>query len=308
MSVLAFGLYQVDWKLAPATTVGTALNWAHQRLREAEIDTAYLDAQVLLAHVLGVGRSWVFAHHEVTLEPVQADRFTDLIARRIEHEPVAYLVGSKEFYGLELVVDRRVLIPRPETEMLVDEVLREIEAHRTADDGEDAAPVLVADVGTGSAAIALALAVNAEHARVYALDISRSALAVARQNVRCHDRRNQVKLLRGDLLDPLPEPVDIIVANLPYIAQADYQTLDATVRNYEPRLALESGPDGLDAIARLLRHAPGKLKPDGKIYLEIGYRQGPAVQQLAHNILPHARAVDVHQDYQGHDRMVAIAT
>lgn len=307
MSVLAFGWYQVDWKLAPATTVGTALNWAHQRLREAEIDTAYLDAQVLLAHVLEQSRAWLFAHHETTLEAAQAGRFTDLIARRVEHEPIAYLIGSKEFYGLELSVDRRVLIPRPETEMLVDEVLRDIEAG--AGDGADGADavVTVADIGTGSAAIALAIAVNSERARVYAVDISRNALAVARRNVLRHDRRKQVKLLRGDLLDPLPEPVDIIVANLPYIARAEFESLDATVRDYEPRLALESGPEGLDAIARLLRHAPSHLKPDGKIYLEIGYRQGAAVKQLARNILPHARAVHVHRDYQGHERMVAIA-
>jgi release factor glutamine methyltransferase len=300
MSVLAFGLYQVDWKLAPATTVGVALNWAHQRLREAAIDTAYLDAQVLLAYVLEQGRAWLFAHHEATLEGAQAERFTDLIARRVEHEPIAYLVGSKEFYGLELSVDRRVLIPRPETEMLVDEVLREIDAHAGV-------VVTVADVGTGSAAIALAVAANSERARVYAVDISRGALAVARRNVQRHDRRKQVKLLRGDLLDPLPEPVDVIVANLPYIARAEYQSLDTTVRNYEPRLALESGPEGLDAIVRLLRQAPSHLMPDGKIYLEIGYQQGAAVKRLVHDSLPHARAVNVHRDYQGHDRMVAVA-
>ncbi len=296
----------ITWKLAPTATVGMALNSGTQRLKEAQIETAFLDAQVILAHVLGVDRPWLFAHPEVQLTARQSDQFTDRIARCVAREPVAYLVGRKEFYGLDLQVDGRVLIPRPETEMLVDEVLREIEA-RSCDGAGNTAPVRVADVGTGSGAIALAIACHAEEARIYAVDVSRRALAVARANVRRLDARKQVTLLHSNLLDSLPEAVDIIVANLPYISSDEYAQLETSVRDYEPRLALESGAEGLDAIERLLRAAPQRLLPNGMIYLEIGWQQGPAVVALVKQLLPDARAVELHQDYQGHDRMVAIA-
>lgn len=297
---LHLSLTGIVWNLAPATSVGMALNSATQRLKEAQIETAYLDAQVILAHVLDADRPWLFAHSEVELSAKQAADYTESIARRMNHEPVAYLVGRREFYGIELTVDRRVLIPRPETEMLVDEVLAEVESRPEP-------LVRIADVGTGSGAIALAIAANSERARIFALDVSRKALAVAALNVQKYDSRKQITLLRGDLLDPLPEKVEIIVANLPYIGAAEYQGLDDTVKLYEPRLALESGADGLDAIARLLRHAAEHLTDNGMIYLEIGHNQGPAVRALAANVLPHARDIAVHEDYQGHDRMVVIA-
>jgi release factor glutamine methyltransferase len=294
----------IIWKLAPTATVGMALNSGTQRLKEAQIETAFLDAQVILAHVLGVDRPWLFAHPEVELTARQSDQFTERIARCVAREPVAYLVGRKEFYGLDLQVDSRVLIPRPETEMLVDEVLCEIEA-RGGD--STSSPVRVADVGTGSGAIALAIATHSEAARVYAVDLSRKALAVARSNCRRLDVRKQVTLLHGNLLEPLPEMVEIIVANLPYIGSAEYTQLDPTVRAYEPRLALESGEQGLDAIERLLQTAHRHLVPGGMIYLEIGWQQGTSVVEMVHRLLPSAGAVEVHQDYQGHDRMVAIA-
>lgn len=293
-------LQPVVWTLTPATTVGRAVNAATQRLEESGVSTARLDAQVILAHVLGVGRSWLFAHYEYALDTEQAERYTELIARRVSHEPVAYLIGRKEFYGLELNVDHRVLIPRPETEMLVDAVL-EI----TSSAGQS--PVIVADVGTGSGAIALAVAANAENAKVYALDLSQDALNVARANVARLDHHWQVTLLQGDLLQPLPECADVIVANLPYVTSADYRTLDLDVRGYEPQLALEAGAQGLDVITRLLRQVPSSLNPGGAVILEIGYDQGPAVLNLVEQILPQARHLDLHQDYQGHDRMVSFS-
>ncbi len=290
-------LQPVVWNLMPATTVGRAVNAATQRLEEAGVATARLDAQVILAHVLGVGRSWLFAHFEYALDDTQANQFTELIARRVKHEPVAYLIGRKEFYGIELQVDRRVLIPRPETEMLVDAVLV-VAANQSPD------PVTVADVGTGSGAIALAVAANAENAHIYALDVSPDALAVAARNLANHDSRDQVTLLHSDLLASLPRPVDIIVANLPYVTSADYRTLDLDVRKYEPQLALEAGEQGLDVIARLLRQVPSHLCPGGTVFLEIGYDQGNAVLGLVADILPQALNADVHKDYQGRDRMV----
>ncbi len=287
------------WRLVPATPVGMAINAAKQRLDDAACLTAHLDAQVILAHVLGVDRTWLFAHHEYQLTTEQAVAYTDLIVRRMHHEPVAYLIGRKEFYGLEFVVDRRVLIPRPETELLVDAVLDQI-------DLRDHSPLRIADVGTGSGAIALSIAANEPNATLYAIDVSPDALEVAGANAQRLDERKQVTLLQGDLLEPLPEQVDIIVANLPYISSPVYPTLDSDVRDYEPQVALESGPEGLDAMARLLEQAPQYLRANGIIYLEIGYDQGEALLTLAKALLPQNRGVTLRQDYSGRDRLVTI--
>lgn len=291
---------KVIWRLMPSTTIGRALISARERLDEAGSPTASLDAQVILAYALGVDRSWLFAHHEYTLSAEQANAYTDLIARRMQHEPVAYLIGRKEFYGLEFQVDRRVLIPRPETELLVDAVLDFITER--ADNA-----CLVADVGTGSGAIALAVAANAPQVQVYAIDLSQDALAVAQSNVAQLDERKQVHLLHGDLLTPLPQAVDIIVANLPYISSTVYPKLDADVRDYEPKLALEAGSEGLDAITRLLQQAPRYLRrPEGAIFLEISYDQGKAAMALAQSLLPDAYDISLRQDYHGHDRLITI--
>lgn len=287
----------IVWKLSPQTNVGRAINTGAQRLEEAGIDTARLDAQVILAHALEVDRSWLFAHFEHVLTASQAEYFTELIARRVAYEPTAYLVGRKEFYGIELAVDPRVLIPRPETEMLVDAALDVIAVRAPQ-------PLVAADVGTGSGAVALAVALNAPGTRVYAIDVSADALAVAGANTARHDLHGQVKLLRGDLLAPLPEPVDLVVANLPYVTNADYDYLGQDVRGYEPRLALAAGPEGLDVIARLLPQLPAQMRPGGVAILEIGYNQGQLVLALIRRLLPAAREVELSQDYQGHDRMV----
>lgn len=291
---------QVVWRLLPGATVGRAIIAARQRLEDAECDTPHLDAQVILAHVLGVDRTWLFAHHDYELTESQTEAFTALVTRRMRHEPVAYLVGHREFYGIDFLVDHRVLIPRPETELLVDAVIDHIAMREEQ-------TITVADVGTGSGAIALAVAANCPNSQIYAIDLSQDALAVARENVARLDVRGQVTLLHGDLLRPLPEPVDMVVANLPYISSNVYGRLMRDVRDYEPQLALEAGPEGLDAIGRLLTEAPHHLHPFGLIFLEIGYDQGRAVMQLAEQILPQAATIRLRQDYHGHDRLVIVA-
>lgn len=288
------------WKLAVGTPVGRAILAAKQRLEDAKCDTPHLDTQVILAHVLQVERTWLFAHHDYALSAKETDAFTNLIARRMQHEPVAYLVGHKEFYGLDFVVDRRVLIPRPETELLVDTVID----HVTMREDQQ---VLLADVGTGSGAIALAVAANCPNAYFFAIDLSPDALAVAQQNVQRLDSHRQVTLLQGDLLEPLPAKVNMLVANLPYINVNDYQHLMIDVRNYEPQLALEAGPQGLDVITRLLDQAPHHLHEHGLIFLEIGHDQGEAVLHLARTRFPRALALRLRQDYHGHDRLIMIA-
>jgi len=290
---------QVVWKLMAGTPVGRALVAATQRLEEAGCDTASLDAQVILAHIMDRERGWLFAHYDQALTQEEADTFAELVARRAAAEPVAYLVGHREFYGLDLVVDPRVLIPRPETELLVDAVLDHVDSRSNQS-------VRMVDVGTGSGAVAVAVAANCPSVQIYAVDLSPSALEVAGENARRHDSRGQIRLLQSDLLASLPEAVDIIAANLPYITSGDYPNLMADVRDYEPRLALEAGPEGLDLIERLLNQAPSHLYPGGVLFLEIGADQGKAVLNLVERILPQAHHIGLRQDYHGFDRLVVV--
>ena len=287
------------WSLTQGTTVGRALISAAQRLGETSNEGARLDAQVLLAHVLKQSRSWLFAHHEFELSNEDCRRYADMITRRRRREPVAYLLGRKEFYGLEFAVDQRVLIPRPETELLVDLVLAQISDRRGR-------PVVVADVGTGSGAIAITVAVHAPEAKVYGIDISQDALDVAEENRKRLTPEAGPLLLEGDLLDPLPEPADVIVANLPYIADEEYSGLQSDVRDYEPRVALKAGVEGLDLIERLLEQLPTKVQPRGAVLLEISPRQGEIVQKMAQELRPKPSYVGLRRDYSGQVRMVTL--
>lgn len=290
---------QISWSLTPETPVGRALVSASQRLSEAGCESPRLDAQLILAHVLGKDRAWLFAHHDHALSARQAEEYTELVARRIRREPVAYLIGRKEFYGLDFVVDKRVLIPRPETEMLVDLLLAHLQANPNK-------RFVIADVGTGSGAIAVTTAVHATNTHIYGLDISPDALAVARENGRRLAPDARLEFLRSDLLAALPEPADVIVANLPYVTDAEYTDLEPEVREYEPQLALTAGDKGLDVIQRLLAQVREHLKPNGVVLLEIGHNQGEAVKRLAEQMRPKPSFVGLRRDYSGHVRMVTI--
>ncbi len=288
-----------QWSLTPGTPVGRALVSAAQRLSETGSASARLDSQVLLAHVMEQDRTWLFAHHDHELSHADCNRYADLVTRRRRREPVAYLLGRKEFYGLEFAVDRRVLIPRPETELLVDLVLAQISDRSSQQ-------VTVADVGTGSGAIAITVARYAPEATIYGIDISRDALEVAEENSRFLTPEGGPQFLEGDLLLPLPEPVDVIVANLPYIADEEYSGLQSDVRDYEPRLALHAGAEGLDLIRRLLAQLADKLRPNGTVLLEISPRQGEVVQKLAQDLRPKPSYVGLRRDYSGLIRMVTL--
>ena len=280
---------------------------ATRRLNEVEIDTAQLDASVLLSFVLGVNKAWLYAHPTRPLAEAEISRFEQLVRRRMCHEPVAYLVGYKPFYGLDITVDNRVLIPRPETEMLVERALAH--AHRMLREGQQ--PV-IADIGTGSGAIAVALAVNAPEATVYATDISPACMEVAEKNVWRYGVGEQVRLVPGYLLDCLQEPVDIVVANLPYVASGDLATLPRQVRDYEPVLALDGGPDGCDVLRSLIRsvaspQGTAKLKPGAVIFLEIGSDEGALVRAAVNDALP-GYGCSVLVDYASLDRIAVITT
>ncbi len=287
------------------TTIAQALAWATHDLR-ATSETSRLDAELLLAHVLGWGRARLLAEGHLSLTKAQAVVFRDLVMRRAALEPVAYLIGHKEFYGIDFTVDRRALMPRPETELLVELALgfagRKTKDERRNPDSVALRPLSIADVGTGSGAIAVALALLLSDARIDAIDISPDALALAWQNVERHALADRVRLLLGDLLDPLIEPVDLIVANLPYTILSE---IDEGVRRHEPHLALDGGADGLELYRRLLNQAAAKLRPAGAILLEIGATQATAVTDLSRRLFPTA-TVSVHQDLAGHDRVVVI--
>lgn len=295
------------WRLDPATDVGRAMLAASRRLREAGVDSPQLDSALLMAHVLGVSKTWLYAHPDRKMAPNEIAAFESLVGRRLRREPVAYLIGFRSFYGLDITVDSRVLIPRPETEMLVERALTWIEALMRR-----GIQPKVADVGTGSGAIAVAIAVNAPGALIYATDLSQDALDVAAQNVWRYALGDQIQLIPGDLAQVLPEPVDIVVANLPYVPSGDLPGLAADVRNFEPRLALDGGADGLDKLRALFDSlaSPARedvLRPGARLYLEIGAGQGDAAESIARVALPDAE-VEVQMDYAGLDRLLVIST
>jgi release factor glutamine methyltransferase len=279
------------------STIAQALTWAADQLRAASA-TPRLDAELLLGRILGWERVRVLAEGHALLAEPRRSAFRALVARRAALEPVAYLVGHKEFYGLDFLVDRGVLVPRPETELLVELALRYargLPAQR---------PAVIADIGTGSGCIAVAVAIHLVDALVYATDISPDALRIAGKNVERYGVAARVRLIQGDLLDALPEPVDLLLSNPPYTILSE---IDEGVRRHEPRLALDGGPDGLDTYRRLLAAAPAALRPGGAVILEIGAAQGAAVRALALARVPGAR-VSVHLDLAGLDRVVMIAT
>ncbi len=285
------------------TTLRDALLQGQRLLTQAGQDSVRLDTQVLLEHVLGIDRATLYAYPEREMTEEQEQRFLSLIERRKKDEPIAYILGHEEFYGLDFIVDRRVLIPRPETEMLVENALR-IVRERLA---HSQVP-LVADIGTGSGVIPITLAV--EEARLpllYGIDISEDALAVAQQNCQRYSVESRVHLLHGDLLAPLPEPVDILIANLPYVGTDEVDVMTTDVIDYEPHLALFSGTNGLDLLQRFFKEirATGKVKPHGVMLLEIGYRQREPLMTLLAALLPQA-TVTFHQDYASWDRMLQV--
>lgn len=289
-----------EQEFAGAHTIESALRWAAAALAEKGCEEARLDAELLLGHTLGWPRGKLYTHASQALTEAACRDFVLLLERRARREPLAYITGHREFYGLDLLVDRRVLIPRPETELLVELALAHIQRAQ-----EHASRWRIADVGTGSGAAAIALARQLPDATIYGLDISAEALAVAAANRARHGASERVILRQGDLLSPLDERVDVIVANLPYIRDDEWEGLAPEIRDHEPTGALRGGADGLDVIRRLLSQAKGHLVPGGALFLEIGASQGESACAAAQEAFPHG-AIRLHQDYGGLDRVVGI--
>lgn len=286
---------------AAVQTVGALLVDAEVRLREAGIEQPSLEAVWLLEHVVGLSSLKLRVEPE---RPVSAAEWADvqaLIARRARREPLQYLLGTQEFCGREFRVTPSVLIPRPESALLVEETVRRCDANRTA---------AVVDVGTGSGCLAVSVAAALPNARIQAIDLSSEALAVARANTAQHGVESRIECVCGDLLEPLVERmpahrVDVILSNPPYIAEIDWMALQPEVRCFEPRLALAGGRDGMDLHRRLLQQAPAHLKPGGALLMEVGLGQAAAVCRLAEEggwFLPYA----VLRDDGGIDRVVCL--
>ncbi len=262
---------------------------------------AALEAEVLIMHLLEAGRAQLYCRLEEELPSTLTQPLAELVGRRQRGEPLAYLVGHREFYGLDFVVNKEVLIPRPETELLVAEALTWAEGQNK--------PLLVADVGTGCGNIAVTLALRLPQAQIFALDLSAAALEVAQENARRHQASQRITFLQGNLLAPLPQPVDLMVANLPYVRDDELDPLLAEVRPGvfvgEPELALRGGPDGLAPLRRFLAQAPACQRPGGAIFLEVAYDQGEAVASLAGVHFPGA-SVSLTRDWGGWNRVVGI--
>lgn len=258
-------------------TIQRLLTWITDYLTKNGVDTPRLSAELLLSHVLGLRRIELYTQFDGVVDQEQLDRLHDLVKRAGRHEPVAYLVGRTEFYSIDLDVTPDCLIPRPETELLVQRAIEFLRTRR--------GPQHVCDLCTGCGCIAVAVAKNFPEARVIATDISDRALAVAARNVQKHQLTGRVELLCGDLFEPLVPHLDVtqwdlIACNPPYVSAAEYEALDPSVRDFEPRLALWAGGDGLDVYRRICQDIDRFLTPGGALLLEIGYAQGPAVQAL----------------------------
>jgi release factor glutamine methyltransferase len=296
--------------------VASVLERAQDQLRAAAI-TFRLEAELLLAFVLGVSRAQLHTRPERLLSAHQLERYQRLIGRRIQKVPLAYLTGQREFYGLDFKVNPYVLIPRPETETLVDlarAVAADLARHKnhlsalntiTAREKLDYTGFSIADVGTGSGCIAIALATHLPDAHIFALDLSQDALQVAHANAIRHQVLDRITFVLSDVLKGLPERVHMIVSNPPYITTDEWSALPNEIREHEPRIALQGGPDGLDIVYKILKQAPSYLCSTGVILIEIGAAQGPAATALAKEIFPQA-TLAIHKDLSGQDRVLGV--
>jgi release factor glutamine methyltransferase len=272
-------------------TLKQALSRARDILTENSIEDAPLECELLLRYTLGISRPQLYLDLDQELSPKQDAVFWQLIKRRLDDEPTAYITGHREFYGLDFYVDSRVLIPRPESELLVETALALAQNRPLS---------TIAEIGTGSGAIAISLAINLPQVKIYATDISAAALEVALINCQRHEVVDRIHLLHGNMLDPVPEPVDLIIANLPYVKKTDLARM-----RFEPALALDGGRDGMVKIRQLCQQAGDKLCPGGLLLLEVGQGQASAITNFLNALFPSGE-IKVTPDLSGIDRVVSL--
>jgi len=273
-------------------TLREALSRARSILIDRDIEDAALEGELLLRHTLGISRVQLYLNLDYPLDPWQWQSFWKLVGRRLSGEPAAYITEHREFYGHDFSVDSRVLIPRPETELLVETTLGLV-VNRPA--------VTIVDVGTGSGAVAVSLALALPEAKIYATDMSEAALEVALRNCRRNGVENRIRLLQGDLLEPLPVMADILVTNMPYVKSSEVKSIG--LADYEPLMALDGGSDGLEVIRRLCYQVGDRLRSGGSLLLEVGQGQAEAVADLLGSLFPLAD-IEIKRDPGGIERVV----
>lgn len=281
-------------------TVQKLLNWITDYFTKAGIPDARLSAEMLMSEVLSKQRIQLYTDFEEVVPQSQLDKLRSLIKRAAAHEPVAYLIGRTEFYSLEILVSEHTLIPRPETEQLVE---KSIDFLRTRKNKQT-----VLDLCTGSGCIAVAIAKNFPAADIIATDICESALQVAAKNIEKYQLNDQIKLLKGNLFDPViphldTSAFDLIVSNPPYVSSAEFKKLDKNIKHYEPKLALLAGELGLDVYQNIAAKVDQFLKPDAALIMEIGCEQGQAVKDMLEN-LRCFKDVKILKDFQKLDRVI----
>jgi len=290
--------------------VKEALKLAQQKLKDKNISSAELDAEVLLVRSFSsknINRAWLYSNLNKELSKTTYNKYICLIKRREKYEPIAYITGYKEFYGLDFCVNKNVLIPRPETELLVKEALKEIlKTHKLK-----TKTYTITEIGTGSGCIIVALAtkfkVQSSKIKMYSTDVSQKAIDIAKINAKKNKVSKQIYFLQGNLFTPLPGKVDLIIANLPYISKNEMKKLPPDIKNFEPKIALYGGPDGLNYYRKLLKHVDNYLAPCGKIFLEIGYKQASLLKRLIKQNLPESK-IKIIKDYAYHNRIIKIET
>ena len=280
-------------------TLGQLLRATEQRLNVAGIGDARIEADLIWMTAFEIDRAELYARSGDPPGDDVSEQAEALLQRRLQHEPAAYLMGHREFYGIDLVVGVGALIPRPDTETMVEEALRIASARAT--------PISIADVGCGTGAIAIAVATHLPAATAYAIDRYEPALDIARRNIHRHRLEERITLLAGDLLAPLPQRVDLVLGNLPYVRSDELPTLDPEIRMYEPIEALDGGDDGLDLIRRLLTDVADHLRPDGVVLMEMDPRQIASATAYAEKAIPGATFRTV-RDMTGRERVLAIET
>ena len=285
-------------------SIRNILKWAIATLKESDIEFPEINADTLLCFVLSCDRTKLYTNPDKNISDADISKYKELICKRTNHVPLQYITHHVEFMSLDLVVDERVLIPRPETEILVETVL-----NKTHNKQHSNKKVTIIDIGTGSGNIAVSLAKNLRNAEIYASDISQEALALAKENAQRHDVSDNIHLLHGDLFSAFisyaeKEHVDFIVSNPPYVSESEWKNLEPELRDHEPREALVAGKDGLCFYRQIIKGAADWLMPDGYLIIEIGETQADTIIKIMKNEM-HYKEIEMIKDLQGKERIIS---